>query len=77
MYGYKMVCISMYEYLLALSKVRTVPQPPAGARTRQAHRAEIQVITNNNKANYLKIKSKKKSQNGCRVLGNSSDFARD
>jgi len=30
MYGYEMVCISMYEYLLAPSKVWTVPQPPQG-----------------------------------------------
>ena len=27
MYGYEMVCISMHEYLLAPSKVWTVPQP--------------------------------------------------
>ena len=36
MYGYEMVCISMHEYLLAPSKVWTVPQPPAGARMRRA-----------------------------------------
>ena len=34
MYRYERVGISMHEYLLDPSKVGTVPQPPAVAKTR-------------------------------------------